>query len=129
MKTESASPVSLAGGAQMKSNTTIAKHYSWGDGCDGWYLLESPEMTIIQERMPTGAAEKMHRHTKSRQFFYVISGTAVMIHDGASTTLNAHDGLEVAPGVAHRIANHGSVPLEIIVTSQPPSHGDRIDLP
>lgn len=42
----------------MLTNIKSAKHYSWGDGCDGWYLLESPEMTIIQERMPPGAAEK-----------------------------------------------------------------------
>jgi hypothetical protein len=47
---------------RMVANTRTAKHYSWGDGCDGWYLLKSPEMTIIQERMPAGAAEKMHRH-------------------------------------------------------------------
>jgi mannose-6-phosphate isomerase-like protein (cupin superfamily) len=113
----------------MLTNTKNAKHYSWGNGCDGWYLLESPEMTIIQERMPAGAAEKMHRHTRSRQFFYVLSGTATMIHDGESTTIHARDGLEIAPGIAHQISNHGGAPLEIIVTSQPPSHGDRIDLP
>jgi mannose-6-phosphate isomerase-like protein (cupin superfamily) len=112
----------------MLTNTKNAKHYSWGDGCDGWYLLESPEMTIIQERMPPGAAEKMHRHSRSRQFFYVLSGLATMIHDGASTTLQAGDGLEIEPGVAHQISNDGGAPLEIIVTSQPPSHGDRIDL-
>jgi hypothetical protein len=55
-------------GIHMMTNIETAKHYSWGDGCDGWYLLESPEMTIIQERMPVGAVEKMHRHEKSRQF-------------------------------------------------------------
>lgn len=52
-----------------------------------------------------------------------------MIHDGESTTLQAHDGLEIAPGVAHQISNPGDTPLEIIVTSQPPSRADRIDLP
>jgi mannose-6-phosphate isomerase-like protein (cupin superfamily) len=115
--------------AKMLTNIKSAKHYPWGDGCDGWYLLESPEMTIIQERMPPGAAEKMHRHARSRQFFYVLSGTAAMIYNGESTTLEACDGLEIAPGIAHKILNHGSTPLEIIVISQPPSHGDRIDLP
>jgi mannose-6-phosphate isomerase-like protein (cupin superfamily) len=111
------------------TNTKIANHYSWGDGCDAWYLLESPEMTIVQERIPPGAAEKMHRHAQSRQFFYVLSGTATMIHNGENTMLQAHDGLEIAPGVAHQISNPGDTPLEIIVTSQPPSRADRIDLP
>jgi mannose-6-phosphate isomerase-like protein (cupin superfamily) len=113
----------------MLTNTKNAKHYSWGDDCDGWYLLESSEMTIIQERMPPGAADKMHRHTRSRQFFYILSGTATMIQNGDSTTLEVRDGLEIAPGVAHQISNHGDTPLEIIVTSQPPSHADRVDLP
>jgi mannose-6-phosphate isomerase-like protein (cupin superfamily) len=110
-------------------NLQNAKHYTWGDGCDGWYLLETPEITIIQERMPVGAAEIAHKHVKSRQFFYLLSGVARMFHDGTSTELRSHDGLEIAPGVVHRISNYGDLPLEIIVTSQPPSHGDRINQP
>jgi hypothetical protein len=55
----------------MMTNIKTARHYSWGDGCDG---------------------------------------------------------LEIAPGVAHQISNRENIPLEIIVTSQPPSHGDRVDL-
>jgi mannose-6-phosphate isomerase-like protein (cupin superfamily) len=113
---------------RMTTNIKTARHYSWGDGCDGWYLLESAEMTIIQERMPAGTAEKKHRHAKSRQFFYVLSGIATMVHDGVTTTLNPRDGLEIAPGVAHQISNRETIPLEITVTSQPPSHGDRVDL-
>jgi mannose-6-phosphate isomerase-like protein (cupin superfamily) len=109
------------------ANIKTAEHYSWGDNCDGWYLLKSAELTIIQERMPPGAAEAEHRHTKSRQFFYVLSGTATMSCDGVSAVLNAGDGLEIPPGVVHQIANLGTTPLEIIVTSQPPSHGDRVD--
>ena len=112
----------------MTTNIKTAKHYSWGDGCDGWYLLQSAEMTIIQERMPAGTAEKKHRHAKSRQFFYVLSGIAIMVYDGVTTTLNPRDGLEIAPGVAHQISNRENIPLEIIVTSQPPSHEDRVDL-
>jgi len=111
------------------ANIKTAEHYFWGNNCDGWYLLKSAELTIIQERMPPGAAEAKHRHIKSRQFFYVLSGTATMTYDGASAVLNAGDGLEIAPGVVHQIANLGSIPLEIIVTSQPPSHGDRINIP
>jgi len=90
--------------------------------------LKSAELTIIQERMPPGAAEAKHRHTKSRQFFYVLSGSATMICDGVSAVLNAEDGLEIPPGVVHQIANLGTTPLEIVVTSQPPSHGDRVDV-
>lgn len=109
-------------------NLENAEHYCWGDHCDGWYLLKSDDLTIIRERMPPGAAEAKHRHTKSRQFFYVLSGTATMTCDGVSAILNAGDGLEIPPGVVHQIANLESTSLEIIVTSQPPSHGDRINV-
>jgi mannose-6-phosphate isomerase-like protein (cupin superfamily) len=111
----------------MPVNLQNAKHYTWGKGCDGWYLLETPEITIIQERMPAGTAEITHRHVKSGQFFYVLSGTAHMFHDGAMTDLRSRDGLEIPPGVMHRIPNDGDTPLKIIVTSQPPCHGDRIE--
>jgi mannose-6-phosphate isomerase-like protein (cupin superfamily) len=106
----------------MAVNLQNAKHYTWGEGCDGWYLLETPEITIIQERMPIGTAEIAHRHLKSRQFFYVLSGSARMFHDGITTELRSQDGLEIAPGIVHQISNNGGTPLEIIVTSKPPSH-------
>ena len=115
--------------SKVPVNLQNAKHYTWGEGCDGWYLLETPELTIIQERMPVGNAETAHRHLKSRQFSYVLSGTAQMFHDGIRTELSSGDGLEIPPGVVHRISNDGDTPLEIIVTSQPPSHADRINEP
>jgi mannose-6-phosphate isomerase-like protein (cupin superfamily) len=89
-------------------------------------LLETPEITIIQERIRAGA-EITHLHVKSRQFFYVLSGIAHMFHDGAMTELRTRDGLEIPPGVMHLLSNEGDVPLEIIVTSHPPSQGDRIE--
>ncbi len=27
-----------------------AEHYAWGNRCDGWHLLKSPEISVIQER-------------------------------------------------------------------------------
>ena len=55
-----------------------AEHYTWGQGCDGWYLVKDEQMTIIEERMPAGAAETLHKHVRSRQFFLVLAGAMVM---------------------------------------------------
>lgn len=104
-----------------------AEHYTWGDHCDGWYLMKSPALHIIQERMPPGTAETMHHHKLARQFFYVLRGVATMEHEGAVTQIREGQGIEIAPGVAHRIKNDSKQVLEIIVTSQPPSHGDRVE--
>lgn len=44
-----------------------ASHYAWGKGCDGWHLVNTPELSVIQERMPAGTAEQRHRHQDARQ--------------------------------------------------------------
>jgi hypothetical protein len=41
--------------------------------------------------------------------------------------LHAGDGLEVAPGQMHQAINRSSAPVRIVVTSQPPSHDDRVE--
>lgn len=105
-----------------------AEHYTWGQGCDGWYLVKNDQVTIIEERMPPGTAETLHKHTKARQFFFVLAGRAVMEHGGVVTSLTPGTGLEVPPGVPHRILNRSDIDLEILVTSLPPSHADRVEV-
>ena len=105
-----------------------AEHYKWGQKCDGWYLVKNEQIHVIQERMPPGAAETLHKHAKARQFFFVLAGTALMESGGRNTTLAAGAGLEIPPGTPHRIVNKDNRDLEFLVISQPPSHGDRLEL-
>ena len=114
--------------AQSPVSIANAEHYKWGDNCDGWYLLKTDAVHIIQERMPAGTAETLHRHARARQFFLILKGTAILEHDGKSTVLKTGEGMEVAPGTKHRIKNESNAELDLVVTSQPPSHGDREDL-
>ena len=102
-----------------------AEHYVWGDGCDGWHLLKSADLSVIRERVPAGKAETMHFHRRAAQFFYILSGSARLIVDEAPIPLRAGQGLHVPAGVAHRFENIGSSPVEFLVISAPPSHGDR----
>ena len=51
-----------------------AEHYTWGEGCDGWHLLKSDNLSVIQETMPPGTAEVPHYHRHSRQFFFILEG-------------------------------------------------------
>jgi mannose-6-phosphate isomerase-like protein (cupin superfamily) len=105
-----------------------AEHYSWGHNCDGWYLVKNDELTVIQERMPPGTAESRHKPALARQFFFVLAGSALMEISDDSIELTQGHGLEVPPGVSHSIRNAGDVDLEFLVTSMPPSHGDRQEL-
>ena len=70
-------------------STKTAEHYTWGDGCDGWHLLRAPGLSVIQERMPPGAAEARHLHERARQFFYVLSGSLTMELEGVRHLLRA----------------------------------------
>ena len=58
----------------MIKNVDSAEHYRWGDVCDGWRLLERPDLSVIQERISPGAGEVRHFHTRARQLFFVLHG-------------------------------------------------------
>ena len=102
-----------------------AEHYRWGYECDAWHLVKDPEFTVIEELIPPGAAEVRHYHKKAQQFFYILSGEAMMDVEGEPTLLQAGTGLRIMPGVRHQIRNPSSSPLRVLVISQPPSHGDK----
>jgi len=102
-----------------------AEHYTWGDGCDGWHLVNSAEVSVIQERMPAGASEARHFHVKARQFFYVLQGELTLEIAGDVQVLAREQGVEIAPGVAHQAFNRSDADVRFLVTSVPPSHGDK----
>ena len=104
----------------------LAEHYVWGGTCDGWHLVHSAALSVIEERMPPGAREVRHRHAHARQFFYVLSGTLTIELEGARHRLSPRTGIELSPGTAHQALNESDAEVEFLVVSTPPSHGDRI---
>jgi mannose-6-phosphate isomerase-like protein (cupin superfamily) len=112
-------------------STTNAEHYTCGGpnktDCDGWHLLRTPDLSIIEETMPPGTSETRHHHARARQFFYVLHGEFTIEIEHHDFTLNPGEGIEIAPGQSHQAINRSASPVRILVTSQPPSHGDRID--
>jgi mannose-6-phosphate isomerase-like protein (cupin superfamily) len=106
-----------------------AEHYCWGQGCDGWHLLAGDDLSVIEERVPPGAAEVRHRHVRSRQFFYALEGVLTLELEGAVHELQCGHGLHVPPGAAHQARNEGGADVRFLVVSVPRSHGDRIVAP
>ncbi len=107
------------------SHRGVADHYAWGQGCDGWRLVASSGLSVIEERMPPGSSETRHYHAVSRQFFYVLRGELVVECGSERWEIGERHGLELPPGVVHQVRNEGAVDAEFLVVSQPPSHGDR----
>lgn len=112
-------------------STENAEHYLWGGpkgtDCDAWYLVRTPELNVIEERMPPGTAETPHHHLHARQFFFVLEGELAIMVEHHDLVVRSGEGIEIAPGQMHQAANKSPGDLRILVTSQPPSHDDRID--
>ena len=103
-----------------------AEHYTWGGICDGWHLLKSAGLSVIQERVPPGGTEVKHYHERAHQFFFVLFGEATLEIGGQKLTLGPQQGLSVPPKVPHRLFNETQQELSFIVISAPMSHGDRV---
>ncbi|MFF2482840.1 cupin domain-containing protein [Paenibacillus sp. NPDC058071] len=110
----------------MKISKANAEHYIWGSQCDGWHLAKGSNLSVIHERMPANSSEVNHYHEVSRQFFFVLSGTATIVIDGHEIVLEPHEGVEVAPLTVHQMFNKSDRDIEFLVISQPTSHGDRV---
>lgn len=102
-----------------------ARRYRWGAASEGWHLLDRPDLSVIRERVPPGDSERRHFHSRSRQFFYILEGQAVLEASGTRFDLRAGQGLEVPPGVPHQFRNESASAVTFLVVSAPHSHGDR----
>jgi mannose-6-phosphate isomerase-like protein (cupin superfamily) len=104
-----------------------AEHYIWGENCDGWHLLKRDDMSVIQERVPAGAAEVMHHHNTARQFFYILDGQGTMIFEDREVVLAKGQGLEIPPMVKHQFKNQSNADVYFLVISVPATRGDRVN--
>lgn len=110
------------------SDTSIAEHYQWGNGCEGWHLLKHDSFSVIEECVPPGESERRHFHYHSRQFFYILQGEAVLEIDGQVFSLWTNQGIEVPPEVAHQFRNESNSVVRFLVISVPKAHGDRVEI-
>lgn len=105
-----------------------AGHYHWGAGCEGWRLVDTPELSVIEERMPPVTTEKLHYHERAQQYFHVLCGEACFDVDGGGFTVSTGQGMHILPGQRHRIRNPGGRELRFILVSTPSTRGDRIEI-
>jgi len=86
-----------------------ARHYTWGNSCDGWHLVKKPQLSVIQERMPAGTSEVRHLHHHAQQ----------------TMVLKAGEGIWIPAGISHQMRNDSGDEVHFLVISHPPSQGDR----
>ncbi len=105
-----------------------SESYIWGNDCQAWYLVNSNELSVIQETMPPKAAEQLHFHKTTQQFFYVLNGEATFTIGKQKTNVRSGNGIHIQKGQAHKVKNNSSNDLEMLVISQPHSHLDRTNI-
>jgi len=108
-------------------NTENSEHYKWGANSDGWHLLKSDALSVIQERVPSGESEERHYHQSAQQFFYILSGVAHIELSGIEHIVTAGNSLHVPANEPHQLVNKSADELHFLVISQPKSHGDRVN--
>lgn len=111
-----------------EKNTTNSEHYIWGENCDGWHLLKSNSLSIIQEKMLPKTEENLHFHSKAQQFFFILKGTATFEVNNETFLVKEKNGFHILPNEKHKIFNKTDEDLEFLVISEPKSHGDRTNL-
>ena len=104
------------------------KHYPWGDGCEGWNLVEEASLSVKQERMPAGTSEALHYHLHAQQFFFMLKGEASFEIEQETIIVKEKEGIHIAAGKKHRIINHTQSAIEFILSSQPSTAGDRVNV-
>ncbi|WP_345994021.1 cupin domain-containing protein [Sulfurimonas sp. HSL-1716] len=109
-----------------KISKTNAEHYIWGKECEGWHLLKSDGLSVIEERMPPHTSEAMHYHEHSQQVFYILFGVATMKFSDKTIQIQAGESLHINAKIAHQMCNESDEELCFLVVSQPKSHGDKI---
>lgn len=105
-----------------------ALHFIWGKACNGWWLKNDGNFTVIAETMPSGTAEKKHYHKVCEQFFYCLKGQLAIQFNEGEHILYEHEGCSIPPGTPHQVKNISNDTVQFLVISSPNLHDDRVDL-
>lgn len=96
-----------------------ARRSTWDEVCTAYHLMERSDLAVDIEVLPAGVSTKTHSHHQSRQFFYVLRGTATVTLGPQASTLQAGTGIEIPPRVRHQVTNETDEDVEILVVSAP----------
>ncbi|WP_133127888.1 GNAT family N-acetyltransferase [Legionella nagasakiensis] len=105
-----------------------ASHFKWGQDCDGWWLKNDGQFTVIYETMPAGSCEIKYYHQETEQFFYCLQGKLVIGFEDYEQVLQEQEGMSIKAGVAHKVKNSSENSISFLVISSPHLFKDRVNL-
>jgi mannose-6-phosphate isomerase-like protein (cupin superfamily) len=110
----------------------VSKHnrssFKWRETCDGWTLLATKDLHVMQQRMPPQTSDLLHTHKRTRQLYFVLEGEAEVDLETQRVKLRPGEAIQIEPRMPHRMANRSTHELEFLVISTNAPRGDRQDL-
>ena len=98
---------------KSRSEDTLHRkvHRPWG-----WYdsIDEGDRFKVKRIQVKPGASLSLQKHTHRAEHWVVIKGVAEITNGDQVLTLSENQSTYIPPGGVHRLANRGTVPLEII---------------
>jgi mannose-6-phosphate isomerase-like protein (cupin superfamily) len=83
--------------------------------------------TLAEARLPRGASTTPHRHVRTEEIYYILSGGGVMRVGDESSPVGIGDAIAIPLGVVHQITNTGSDVLKFLCCCAPGyEHEDTI---
>jgi mannose-6-phosphate isomerase-like protein (cupin superfamily) len=106
-------------------NSTNSKKYHWGINATAFELLETENLSVKFEIIPSNETEQLHYHNQSTQCFCVIKGIAKFLIDNNEFALKANDSITIFPKQIHLVRNEENEELHLLVISNPSTKNDR----
>lgn len=72
---------------------------------------------MVESTLKAGKATLLHRHNKSEEVCYIISGNGRVTLGEDWHQVKAGDTIQIPPGTAHKVQATGSFPLKMLVSS------------
>mgnify|MGYP003337109603 CR=1 FL=1 len=110
----------------ISKNNALVRH--WGKASLAYQLCSVKNLSVKHEVMAPFDSEVMHYHVHTVQCFFILKGSAQIMLDDITYTLNANDSITVMTNVKHCIKNCSDSQIEFLVISQPEISTDRIEL-
>ncbi len=83
---------------------------------------------MVESTLKAGKATLLHRHNKSEEVCYIISGNGRVTLGDDWHQVRAGDTIQIPPGTVHKVEATGSFPLKMLVSSFPACSDDDIEV-
>ena len=87
----------------------------------------SVNQSLAEATVPPGATTFEHYHRVSEEIYYFVAGAGRMRLGDQEADVRAGDTVVIAPGLKHKLWNHGEEPLVLLCCCSPAySHEDTV---